>query len=89
VLESPVAVGELGIHQEDTHARPRIGRIDGDGGDQLEPVLPLAYSHRLQRGGWRLVITHSEGTIESPKTLFSVSMEMPGESKLVTVDLVA
>ena len=35
-----------------------------------------------------LLITHNKSTIESAKTLFGVTMERPGESKLVTVDLV-
>jgi chromosome segregation protein len=36
-----------------------------------------------------LMITHNKGTIEIADTLFGVTMEKPGLSKLVTVDLVA
>jgi chromosome segregation protein len=43
----------------------------------------------MSSGSQFLVITHNKGTIEIAKTLFGVTMETPGESKLVTVDLVA
>ena len=35
-----------------------------------------------------LLITHNKGTIEVADTLFGVTMQSPGLSKLVTVDLV-
>ena len=34
-----------------------------------------------------LLITHNKGTIEIANTLFGVTMQEPGLSKLVTVDL--
>ena len=43
----------------------------------------------MSSGSQFLLITHNKSTIESAQTLFGVTMERPGESKLVTVDLVS
>jgi chromosome segregation protein len=42
----------------------------------------------MSAGSQFLLITHNKQTIETAQTLFGVTMETPGESKLVTVDLV-
>jgi chromosome segregation protein len=43
----------------------------------------------MSSGSQFLLITHNKSTIETAETLFGVTMERPGESKLVTVDLVS
>ena len=44
---------------------------------------------RMSSSSQFLMITHNKGSIEVADTLFGVTMQEPGLSKLVTVDLVS
>jgi chromosome segregation protein len=47
-----------------------------------------ALLHEMSRSAQFLVITHNKSSIESADRLFGVTMQQPGLSKLVRVDLV-